>query len=442
MQETALAVTPVLVVAPRSTEGTPPKRYKTKKDDTQNMDFKEEITTSASEGLPPRWIKETRTKIYATHKRTDHVLYIHFANDEHKSPKHLVKFQLLSMLRLQQAQQHGLVETSHVFAFREKNTTQMNWPQEKIGFEKVNEKEPQVKATGTDGKMHGSDVPLNNTWLGEATCIDSISKQKKKLEQAEVEGIYNTTLFQTSGDITIASIRKLIDEFTLSDVSSSTRWIKAVPIKGYIERSVKKAVLGLSRVDKSPGPDGFTFGFYRRYWTFLENDVVEAVFYFFNSLGNLLKYRMFQSAFGGEWRLLDGDPFILRSFFNGEDGKDSHYVMYLRRFYIFRWQRIDLDGISLLKDGQRGSHSFLGEKLEGTSLYKSDFPRMYALETQINISVALKLVKIMEGSFRLGISPYANLVLPVVSSKPLDKTVPIKVNIHAWKVSWTLTYSG
>ncbi|GKB79934.1 hypothetical protein Tco_0946829 [Tanacetum coccineum] len=89
MQETALAVTPVLVVAPRSAEGTPPKRYRTKKDDTQNMDFKEEITTSASEGLPPGWIKETITKIFATHKRTDPVLYIHFANDEHKSPKFL-----------------------------------------------------------------------------------------------------------------------------------------------------------------------------------------------------------------------------------------------------------------------------------------------------------------------------------------------------------------
>ncbi|GJR01949.1 hypothetical protein Tco_0524933 [Tanacetum coccineum] len=36
---------------------------------------------------------------------------------------------------------------------------------------------------------------------------------------------------QSSGDFIVASIRKLIDEFTLSEVSSSTRWIKAVPIK-------------------------------------------------------------------------------------------------------------------------------------------------------------------------------------------------------------------
>nr|GFC73678.1 RNA-directed DNA polymerase, eukaryota, reverse transcriptase zinc-binding domain protein [Tanacetum cinerariifolium] len=35
-------------------------------------------------------------------------------------------------------------------------------------------------------------------------------------------------------------------------------------------------------IDKSPGPHGFTFGFYRRFWNLIEKDVVEAVLYFFH----------------------------------------------------------------------------------------------------------------------------------------------------------------
>ncbi|GJW32310.1 RNA-directed DNA polymerase, eukaryota, reverse transcriptase zinc-binding domain protein [Tanacetum coccineum] len=44
---------------------------------------------------------------------------------------------------------------------------------------------------------------------------------------------------------------------------------------------IKKAVWDCG-IDKSPGPDGFTFGFYRRFWNLIEKDVVNAVLYFFH----------------------------------------------------------------------------------------------------------------------------------------------------------------
>ncbi|GJV96565.1 RNA-directed DNA polymerase, eukaryota [Tanacetum coccineum] len=50
---------------------------------------------------------------------------------------------------------------------------------------------------------------------------------------------------------------------------------------------IKKAIWDCG-TDKSPGPDGFTFGFFRRYWSFLENDMIEAVNTFFIN-GNFSK---------------------------------------------------------------------------------------------------------------------------------------------------------
>ncbi|GKD03186.1 RNA-directed DNA polymerase, eukaryota [Tanacetum coccineum] len=46
------------------------------------------------------------------------------------------------------------------------------------------------------------------------------------------------------------------------------------------KEEVKRAVWDCG-TDKSPGPDGFTFGFYRRFWKVIENDVFEAVKHFF-----------------------------------------------------------------------------------------------------------------------------------------------------------------
>ncbi|GJT19431.1 RNA-directed DNA polymerase, eukaryota, reverse transcriptase zinc-binding domain protein [Tanacetum coccineum] len=158
-------------------------------------------------------------------------------------------------------------------------------------------------------------------------------------------------------DFFVASVRKLIDEYMLSDVASKTRWIKAVPIKVnvlawkikldylstrlnmsrrgmdfdsilclmcgkavestrhifftcYIARDILRMITSwwditymevssyeepLQKVlddeikkvvwecglNKSPGPDGFSFDFFRKYWKLIDVDVVAAVQEFF-----------------------------------------------------------------------------------------------------------------------------------------------------------------
>nr|GEY57258.1 RNA-directed DNA polymerase, eukaryota [Tanacetum cinerariifolium] len=49
-------------------------------------------------------------------------------------------------------------------------------------------------------------------------------------------------------------------------------------------KEIKRAVWDCG-IDKSPGPDGFTFGFYKRYWDIIKKDVADAVSFFFISDG-------------------------------------------------------------------------------------------------------------------------------------------------------------
>ncbi|GKF05973.1 RNA-directed DNA polymerase, eukaryota, partial [Tanacetum coccineum] len=54
----------------------------------------------------------------------------------------------------------------------------------------------------------------------------------------------------------------------------------AIRERNVTKEEIKRAVWDCG-TDKSPGPDGFTFGFYKRYWDIMEKDVVDAVSFFF-----------------------------------------------------------------------------------------------------------------------------------------------------------------
>ncbi|GJZ07388.1 RNA-directed DNA polymerase, eukaryota [Tanacetum coccineum] len=84
-----------------------------------------------------------------------------------------------------------------------------------------------------------------------------------------------------------------------------------VDLEKNVTKDELKRVVWDCGLDKSPRTDGFTFGFYRRYWSLLENDVMEGVSYFFQHvvvLGDIVSD--VQSAFVADRQILDG-PFIL-----------------------------------------------------------------------------------------------------------------------------------
>ncbi|GJS27070.1 RNA-directed DNA polymerase, eukaryota, reverse transcriptase zinc-binding domain protein [Tanacetum coccineum] len=72
------------------------------------------------------------------------------------------------------------------------------------------------------------------------------------------------------------------------------------------KEEVKRAVWDCG-TDKSPGPDGFTFGFYRHFWSTIENDVFEAIKYLFFHIVNEAHNKISEIELATESRDLEED---------------------------------------------------------------------------------------------------------------------------------------
>ena len=158
------------------------------------------------------------------------------------------------------------------------------------------------------------------------------------------------------------------------------------------KEKIKRAVWDCG-VDKSPGPDGFTFGFYHYFWKLIENDVVDAVKYFFQHgfipkgcnfsfiafipktinakmvkdfrhislirslykiIAKILANRLgvvfgdivneVQSAFVADRQILDG-PFILNELFQWCKSKKKHSLIFKvdfeKAYDLVRWDYLD-----------------------------------------------------------------------------------------------------
>nr|GFA83233.1 RNA-directed DNA polymerase, eukaryota [Tanacetum cinerariifolium] len=103
---------------------------------------------------------------------------------------------------------------------------------------------------------------------------------------------------------------------------------------------IKRAVWDCG-IDKSPRLDGFTFGFYRRYWDIIKKDVADAVSFFFIS-GELVNE--VQSAFIINRKILDG-PFIIDELIQWCHAKKKETMIFKVHFEkaydSVRWDYLD-----------------------------------------------------------------------------------------------------
>nr|GEW03519.1 RNA-directed DNA polymerase, eukaryota [Tanacetum cinerariifolium] len=205
---------------------------------------------------------------------------------------------------------------------------------------------------------------------------------------------------------------------------------------------IKRAVWDCG-IDRAPRPDGFTFGFYRWYWDIIGNDVVDAVKpisligSLYKVIARVLANRLvtvlddivdeIQSAFVTDRQILDG-PFILNEIVHWCKNKKKQSMIFKvdfeKSYDSVRWDFID----DILR-----RFSF-GEKWCKINMNKSNLMGISVDSNKVKHAAA-KIV----GSGDFSVSSVIKLIDNAILPKGISKTrwikeVPIKINVHAWKV--------
>nr|GEX62643.1 RNA-directed DNA polymerase, eukaryota, reverse transcriptase zinc-binding domain protein [Tanacetum cinerariifolium] len=152
----------------------------------------------------------------------------------------------------------------------------------RLNKESLNSRKRKLKAELADldlaiDKGDGEVIDVNRRHevvrlLQDVEKIESLEvAQKAKIKWA-IEGdenskYYHGVLNKKRGQVAIRGV--LVDESIL---------IKKMI---WTERLTNRRLKDRCGIDKAPGPDGFIFGFYRRYWNLIESDVVDAISCFF-----------------------------------------------------------------------------------------------------------------------------------------------------------------
>ncbi|GKB42380.1 RNA-directed DNA polymerase, eukaryota, reverse transcriptase zinc-binding domain protein [Tanacetum coccineum] len=127
--------------------------------------------------------------------------------------------------------------------------------------------------------MFISNASLEEVPLADLAELDLVIDKGEGDDDVAIEGDENSKYYH-------AILNKKRSQLAIRGILVDGNWIESPElVKTDLECEVtkdeiKRAVWDCG-IDKSPGPDGFMFGFYRQYWKIIESDVVDAVICFF-----------------------------------------------------------------------------------------------------------------------------------------------------------------
>nr|GEU45232.1 RNA-directed DNA polymerase, eukaryota [Tanacetum cinerariifolium] len=146
-----------------------------------------------------------------------------------------------------------------------------------------------INSNGGSNEEILSDRSLLLKELNDINSIDSLEAAKKSKVRWAIEGDKNTKFFHgilNSKCSQLAICETFVDGEWIID-SLAVKNMLSLEQQADLKRNVsneeiKSAVWDCGTI-KSPGPDDFTFEFFRRYWKLLEHDIVAVVKEFFAS---------------------------------------------------------------------------------------------------------------------------------------------------------------
>nr|GFC48532.1 transposon TX1 uncharacterized [Tanacetum cinerariifolium] len=132
--------------------------------------------------------------------------------------------------------------------------------------------------------------PKIRKWIKDNRCIRKVAFDKLKEELCLVDEAIDKcvgTEEVVNKRVEVLNSLRYIDQMHAMDLAQKAKikWSIEDEQRDELERKVTieeiKMVVWNCGTDKSPGPDGFTFDFYRQFWSTIDKDVYATVNHFF-----------------------------------------------------------------------------------------------------------------------------------------------------------------